>query len=128
MRDELLNQRGPLVVFRRRGDIAAVPEDGGVSRRQRFGHEGEFDKRPHPNREEEVDNLIGVEEGIEKLFFLADERAHVVGEERMKAHMPKSEFVVAPRYLRLPVRPKREESVSASNGMLPDMGEGFGDL
>jgi hypothetical protein len=67
-------------------------EDGGRARRQRRGHEAQFNEGPHVNRQEEVDDLIGIEEGIERRLVVFDARAEVVGQESVTAQVLKSQL------------------------------------
>src|ERR1019366_6712905 len=124
----LLDQRGPMIKVLGWRHVSPVTKNRGMSRRQRFRHERQFDERPHSYRKEKVDNLIGVEEGIKELFFFAYERSHFVGKHRVKTDVLKAQFVVAKQHLRLPVRPQRERRMSAPNGVLPKMRECFGGL
>ena len=61
MRDERVDQGRPLFVILGRRHVAAVMEDGLGSGRERRGHETQFDEWSHANRQEKVDDLIGVE-------------------------------------------------------------------
>jgi hypothetical protein len=61
------DQTQPLFVILGRCDVAAVMEDGLRSGRERRGHEIQLDERPHANRQKEVDDLIGVEKGVQPL-------------------------------------------------------------
>lgn len=55
--------------------------------------------------------------------MVSDECAHMIGEQRMEAHVLKSQLVVATSYLRLPIGPKGERRMSAANSVLPEVRE-----
>jgi hypothetical protein len=99
-----------------------------MSRRQRFRHERQLDERPHSDRKQKVDNLVGVEEGIEELLFLAHERSHLVGKQRVKTHVLESPVRGGNAASALPIRPQRERRMTAPYGVLPKMRECFGGL
>ena len=68
-------------------------------------------------------NLVGVEERIEVLVLLAYKRSHFVGEQGVKPHVLKAQFLMATPQLGLPVRAQGKRGVPASNRVLPEMGE-----
>jgi hypothetical protein len=75
---QLVNERRPLVIVLRGRDVAAVLEDSPGSRRQRGRHETELDERLQANRQQEIEDLIDVEEGIQQLAVMRDEGPNVI--------------------------------------------------
>jgi hypothetical protein len=103
-------------------------KNSGISRCQRFGHKGQLDKGPHAYGKKKIDNPIGIEKRVEQLLFLAHERTHVIGKQRMKTHVLKAKLIVTTQHLRLPVGPQCERRMPAPNRMLPEMRKRFGRL
>ena len=85
------------------------------------GHEAQLDERLHADRKQKVEDLVCIEERIEKGVAFADQRAHVVAQQAVKAHMAESKLVVRAPHLRLPVRPQRQRRMAAADGMFPEM-------
>jgi hypothetical protein len=54
---------------------------------------------------------------------MTDEGANVVGEQAVKAHIPKSQFVVAAPQMALPVGAQRDGRVVAPDRVLPEVRE-----
>ncbi len=123
MAHQLADQRRPLIVVPRRRDVASIVEDGVVAGCERFRHEAQLDERPHADRQQKVPDPIGVEERIEQLVLMADERPHVIVQQAVEAHVAEAQLLVAPAQLILPVRPERQEGVAAPDRVLPGMGE-----
>jgi len=94
-------------------------EDGRGSGRERGRHEAQFDERPHANRQEEIDDLIGVEERVQELVVVFDDRSDIVRQQPVKPHVAKSQFSVAAAQLLLPVGSERDRRVAAADGVLP---------
>ncbi len=111
-----------LVVFGRR-HVGAVVEDDRVARSERCRHETQFHEGLHADRQEEVTDLIRVEERVKQVVALIHERAHVVAQQAVEAHVPEAEFLMTAAQLRLPVRPQGKLRVPAPDGMLPEMRE-----
>ncbi len=122
--DELLDQRPPLPVVPGRRDVSLVAEYGVAARGERLGHEGELDEGPHSVGEQEVHVAVGVEELIEELLVLADQRPHQVREDAVEAHVAEAELPVAAGQLGLPVGAQRQWRVAAAHRVLPEMLEG----
>ena len=119
MRDELADQQRPVRIVFRRADVGAVVEHRLVPRRQGAGHEAQFDKRPHADRQQKIKNLIGVEERIEQRLAFGGQGAHVIAQQAVKAHMAKAQFMVRAPHLRLPVGAQCDGRVVAADGMFP---------
>jgi hypothetical protein len=64
---------------------------GGECRR----HETQFDERFHPDRQEEITDLIGVEERVEQQVPFIYERPHIVAQQPVKASMEKAKLLMA---------------------------------
>jgi hypothetical protein len=96
-------------------------EDGLGSGRERGWHETELDERPHANREEEVDDLIGVEKGRQQPAVVRDKGDDVIGQQSVKPHVAKSQFRVAAAKLLLPVCSECGWRMAAPEGVLPAM-------
>jgi hypothetical protein len=64
--------------------------------------EGKLDERLPSNRYKKIDNLVGIEKQIEKLVLLTEQGSHLIGKERVKAHIPESELLMTAQHLRLP--------------------------
>jgi hypothetical protein len=58
----------------------------------------------HADRNQKIEDLIGVEEGIYKLATLANKGTYTVGEQAVKAHAFEAEFFMATLELPLPIR------------------------
>ncbi len=123
MQHKFANQYRPLSMIFRCGDVGTIMENGLLARRQRGGHETELYKWLHAYRKEKVEYLIGVKKRVEKCVALADQRAHIVREYAVKAHVPDAKFGMRTAYLRLPIRAQRERGMATADGMLPEMGK-----
>ena len=91
------------------------------TRREHGGHEAQLHEGPHADREQEIHDLVGVEEGVQRLLVLAHKGSHVVIENAVKAHVPEPEFPMRARKLRLPVRAQGERGVAAADGVFPEV-------
>src|SRR5690606_8007109 len=120
---EALDELAPRGEVFRRGDVAPVVEDRLVPRRQRRRHHAELDERAHPDLEEKIRDLVGVEERVDGLAGVLDARAEVIVEEAVEADVPDAELVAAAAELGLPVRAERERGVAAPDGVIPDVRE-----
>ena len=116
---QLANERRPFRVVLRRRHVAAIAKDGFAARGQGSRHQTQFDKGLHADGQEEVPDLVGIEERIEGIFLVGDERPHVVGEQAMKAQVAKAQLVVATPQLRLAVRAQCHRRMVATDGVLP---------
>jgi hypothetical protein len=94
-------------------------EDGLRSGREGCGHKTQFDERPHANRQEEVDDLVGVEEGVQQLVSVCDDRPDIIRQQPVKAHVTKSQLGLATSKLLLPVGSERDRCVATADGVLP---------
>ena len=94
-------------------------EDGLGSGRERCGHETQFDERPHANRQEEVDDLIGVEKRVQERVVVFDDRSDIIRQQPVKAHVAKSQFGPAAAKLLLPVGSERDRRMATADGVLP---------
>ena len=121
MLHELADEHRPLRGIARRRDVGAVMKDDLLAGRQRSRHEAQLDERLHADREQVVENLVGIEERIEQLAALIDQRAHVVRKDAVKPHMLHSEFGMRALELPLPVRTQTKRCVPAADRMLPEM-------
>jgi hypothetical protein len=119
MRNERLDQGRPLFVILWGRHVAAVMEDGLRSGRERCRHKTQFDERPHANRQKEVDDLIGVEKGIQQLIVVCDGRSDIIRQQPVKAHVAKSQFGPGAAKLLLPVGSERDRRMAAADGVLP---------
>jgi hypothetical protein len=89
---EPVDQGRPLTVILGGRHVAAITENGLRSGRERCRHETHFDERPHANRQEEVDDLIGVEKGVQELVVVFDDRSDIVRQQPVKAYVAKSQL------------------------------------
>ena len=121
MRHERVDQGRPLRVIPRGRHVAAVSEDGLGSGRERRGHEAQLDEWPHANREQEIDDLVGVEERIPERVVMVDDRSEIIRQQPVKAHVAKSQLGSAAAKLLLPVGPERGRRMAAADGVLPDV-------
>ena len=121
MAHQFADQHRPLRVVSRRRDVGAVVENRLVAGCQRGRHEAQFDERPHADRQQKVEDLIGIEERIEELLALADQRAHVVRQDAMEAHVLHAEVVVRSFQLCSPVGAQAQGCVAAPDRVLPKM-------
>lgn len=78
-----------------------------------------LDERPHVDREQKVEDLIGVEERLHERVAFADQRAHVVGKQAMKPDVQEAQLAPAAGQLALPVGPQAERGVAATDRVLP---------
>jgi hypothetical protein len=53
-------------------------EDSIVTGGERFRHETQLDKGPHPDGEKKVPDAIYIEEGVKELFPMTDKSSHVI--------------------------------------------------
>jgi hypothetical protein len=67
------DQRRPLVIILRRADVGAVVENDLAAGRQHGRHEAQFDERRLVDREQEIEDMVGIEERVERLVVLVDE-------------------------------------------------------
>ena len=75
--------------------IRAVMENCFATGRQRRGHEAQLDKRLHPDRQQEIANLVRVEEREKQVILLVHESSHVVAQDVVETHMAKTELLMA---------------------------------
>ena len=118
---QFADQHRPLRVVLRRRDIGAVVEYRLVAGCERGRHEAQFDERPHADRQQKIEDLIGIGERIEEFRALADQRAHVVRQDAMEAHVLHAEVVVRPCQLCAPVGAQAQGRMAAPDRVLPEM-------
>src|SRR5450432_218917 len=96
-------------------------EDGLIARGERCRHETQLDKRLHSDRNQKVEDLIAVEEGVNEFVSLSNQRTKIIGEQSMEAHAREAEFFMAAFELLLPVRAQRNRRVVAAHAIFPKM-------
>ena len=101
--DQLADEHRPGVVVLGWGDIPPVVENGLVTRGQHLGHEAQLNEGSHPDRQQEIPDAVRIEEGVERLLLVTDQRAHIVREESVEANMSEAELLVAAAELLLPI-------------------------
>ena len=118
---EALDECRPLPVVARWCHIATVLEDRRPARCQGLGHEAELDERLHPNRQQEVEDAVGVQERVEQPSSSPDERAHIIGKQAVEPYVSEAQRFVTLPELGLPIRPKRQRGMTTAHGVLPAM-------
>ena len=119
MRRQATHQFGPLFLVARRGDVAFVVKYDVAARRQRRWHEGQLDDRPHADRHQKIENLVGVEKRINECVTLANQRSHVVVQQSVEPYIAEIEIGLCLAQLRLPVGPQSQRRVTAANASAP---------
>src|SRR6266851_3953166 len=120
---ELADQCAPLHVILGMVYVASIVKDRRIAGRKYQRHEAQLDERLHPDGEEEIDNAISVEKGIEELVVVPNERAHVVAQQPMKTHVPETQLQMGTCEVLLPVSSQGERCVAAANRVLPRVSE-----
>src|SRR5438876_8356107 len=121
MGHEFPNQSRPLPIVSWRCYVSFVMKDGLIARGERCRHEAQLDERLHSGRNQKIENLIGIEEGIDQFISLTNQRAEIVGEQSMKAYPLEAEFFMAALELLLPICAQRNRRVVASYTIFPKM-------
>jgi hypothetical protein len=86
-------------------------EDGLGSRRQRGWHEAQLDEGAHVDGQQEIDDAVRVEKGVNQPVLLPHSRTDVIRQQTVEADVPKPELLMTAFELRLPVRAQRERSI-----------------
>ena len=63
--------------------------------------------------------MVGVEEGVQQLVVVCDDRSDVIGQQPVKAHVAKSQLGLAAAKLLLPVGSERDRRMATADGVLP---------
>ena len=117
-----MNEPAPRCVVLRWRHVRAVGEYRVGAGRKCLGHEAEFHERPHADRQQEVENRVGVKERIDEPIAVRDQHADV-GQESVKTDVLKAQFIVAAAEMGTPVGSKSEGRVATADRMLPDVTE-----
>ncbi len=78
VRHQTLNQFRPFFIVLRRRHVGLIAKHCPRAGSQRIRHEAQLDKRLHPDRKQEVEDLLDVEEGVEDPVLLTTYRSEVV--------------------------------------------------
>jgi hypothetical protein len=74
--------------------VTSRPDDI-ATRGERARHEAQLDDRPHADRHQEIEDAVDVEEREDVLVVLADQSAHFIVEQAVKAHVAKAQVAMS---------------------------------